>query len=224
MQQVQKKYQFAVIATDVVIFTVQNNELKVLLIKMKKAPFTDSWAAPGGLVRPEESIDEGARRILQEKAGIKNVYLEQLHTFGEVNRDPFGRVVSVGYFALIPSEGLDIKTTQEYQDIAWFPATKLPALAYDHKEIISYAISRLQERIQQTNIVHCLMSKEFTLTELQKIYEIILRRKLDKRNYRKKIASLNLVQGVHRKKRGVANRPAELYQFVNRKLQSVRIL
>ncbi|MBI2463010.1 MAG: NUDIX hydrolase [Candidatus Spechtbacteria bacterium] len=220
-----KKYQFAVIATDVVIFTIQNNELKVLLIKMKKSPFTGRWAAPGGLVGPNESVDESAARHLVEKTGLKNVYMEQLYTFGKVNRDPFGRVVSVAYSALIPPDAkVKIFTTAEYQDIAWFPARHLPAIAYDHKEIISYAIERLKSKLEYTNIVYSLMPREFTLGELQDVYELILGRKLDKRNFRRKIASARMIRELAKKREGEANRPAALYIFTSHKPQKVEMI
>ena len=221
---VKKKYKFVVMATDVVILTVRSNQLQVLLIKMKKHPFADYWAAPGGLVKPTESVDEAAKRHLKDKTGLKNVYLEQLYTFGQVDRDPFGRVVSVGYFALIPSDGLQLKTTEEYADVSWFPVKKLPKLAYDHREIINSAIDRLKSKLQNTNIVYNLMINEFTLSELQKIYEIILDRRLDKRNFRKKIFSLNLVKKTGRKRIGEANRPAEFYIFTRRKPQRVKVI
>lgn len=220
-----KKYQFAVIATDVVILTIQNNELKVLLIRMKKAPFTGKWAAPGGLVASDESVDDSAERHLVEKAGLKNVYMEQLYTFGKVSRDPFGRVVSVAYSALIPPDAkVKIATTQEYQDIAWFPVKHLPPMAYDHKEIIAYAIERLKSRIEYTNIVYGLMPKEFTLGELQDVYELILGRKLDKRNFRRKISSAQMIKELDKKREGEANRPATLYVFTTRKPQNVEMI
>lgn len=224
MANIKKKYKFAVIATDVVIFTVRDGCLQALLIKMKKRPFTDCWAAPGGLVKPEESVDEAAKRHLYMKTGVKNVYLEQLYTFGKVNRDPFGRVVSVAYYALIPSAGLQLKTTDEYGEVSWFPVNRLPKLAYDHAEVIHCAIQRLKDRLGYTNVVYSLMPREFTLGELQKIYEIILNKKLDKRNFRKKIFSLGLVKKTGKKRVGEANRPAELFVFTSRQLQRFKIL
>ena len=224
MIKVQQKYKFAVIATDVVIFTIIQSKLHVLLIKMKKKPFQSCWAAPGGLVKPLESVDQAAKRHLFAKSGVKNVYLEQLYTFGKIKRDPFGRVVSVAYFALIPLKGLKLKTTDEYADIKWFPITKLPKLAYDHKEMIKFAIERLRAKLEYTNIVYSLLPKKFTLTDLQNTYETILKRKLDKRNFRKKILSLNLISKTGRKQKGEAYRPAALYKFRKRKMQIVKIL
>jgi len=224
MKTSQKKYKFAVIATDVVIFTVQENQLKILLIKMKKHPYTNYWAAPGGLVKPAESVDRAAQRNLVEKTGVRNVYLEQLYTFGKAERDPFGRVVSVAYFALIPSDGVKLQTTAEYGDVTWFPVGKLPKLAYDHEEIIKYALNRLKAKLEYSNIVYGLLPKEFSLSDLQNMYEIILGKKFDKRNFRKRILSLNLIQRLRKKRRGVANRPAELYSFESRKPRVVKVL
>lgn len=224
MTNVAKKYKFAVIATDIAIFTVQEGQLKVLLIRMKKAPFRGKWASPGGLVRPDESVDQAAKRHLVAKTGVRNVYLEQLYTFGKVHRDPFGRVVSVAYFALIPSAGIRLKTTQDYGDVAWFPVRKLPKLAYDHVEIVRHALARLQAKLEYTNIAYSLLLNEFTLTDLQQIYEIILDKKFDKRNFRKKILSLHLLKTLGKKRRGSANRPAELYGFAQRKPMKVQIL
>ncbi len=218
------KYNFAVIATDVVVFTVYEGELKVLLIKMKKAPFTGNWAVPGGLVLPKESVDAAAQRQLVSKTGVKDVYLEQLYTFGKVDRDPFGRVVSVAYFALIPNAGIKLYTTDEYEDVAWYSVNKLPILAYDHKEIIKTAVGRLASKLEYTNVVYSLLPTNFTLTELQRIYEIILNKKLDKRNFRKKLFSLKLIKKTGKKKLGDGGRPAELFSFVKRSPQTIEMI
>ncbi|MBI4118217.1 MAG: NUDIX hydrolase [Parcubacteria group bacterium] len=219
-----KKYDFAVIATDVALFTVRDNLLQVLLIKMKKEPYTGKWAMPGGLVKPDESVDSAAERVLQEKGGIQNVYLEQLHTFGRVDRDPFGRVVSVAYTALVPSAKLSLKTTEEYSNIAWFPVKSAPVLAYDHKEVLATAVERLRAKLGYTTIAQNLLPKEFTLSELQNIYEVVLGKKLDKRNFRKKILAVGLVKSTGKERRGGANRPAELYTFQAKQLKTVEIL
>jgi 8-oxo-dGTP diphosphatase len=219
-----QKYKHAVIASDIVIFTIQGEQLKALLIKMKKAPYQNMWAAPGGLVRGSESVEDAARRILLDKTGVKNVYLEQLYTFGDVDRDPFGRVVSVAYFALIPYAGLSLKTTAEYGGVAWFPVENLPKLAYDHSKIVRTAVQRLRSKLEYSNIIYHLMPKEFTLSELQQIYEIILGRSLDKRNFRKKLLSLQIVKKLRKKRKGDAHRPAELYCFMEHTPQTASIL
>jgi 8-oxo-dGTP diphosphatase len=223
MEKTAIKYEHAVIAADVAIFTVEENDLKVLLIKMKKDPFSDCWAMPGGLIRPDESLDQAAERLLEDKTGVRNVFLEQLYSFGEVDRDPFGRVVSVAYFALIQNKGFKLKTTAEYQDVAWFSVKEAPKLAYDHEKILACALNRLRSKLGYTNIVCNLMSDEFTLSELQNAYEVILDRKIDKRNFRKKILALGLVKKIG-KKTSEAHRPAEFYAFSEKSLKNVKFL
>ncbi len=221
---IEKTFDHPIPAVDIVIFTIDNEKLKVLLIKMKKTPYEKCWAAPGGLVRTEESIDKAAKRSLFDKTGVKDIFLEQLYTFGKVNRDPFGRVVSIAYYALIPSKGIKLKTTDEYDGVEWFGIKDLPDLAYDHKEIINLAIKRLQAKLEYTNIVCNLLPKEFTMREMQKVYEIILNRKFDKRNFQKKIHSLGMIKKTDKKTAGDAYRPATLYTFIEKKQKIIQIL
>jgi len=152
------------------------------------------------------------------------LYLEQLYTFGGVNRDPFGRVVSVAYIGMLPTSEIKTKTTEEHKKIEWFSVDKLPLLAYDHKKILKLAISRLQSKLEYTNIICNLLPEEFTLTEMQKAYEIILKKELDKRNFRKKIDSLNFIKETGINTVGGAHRPAKLYKFINKKVQNIEIL
>lgn len=212
------------VATDVVIFTVKESELQVLLIKMKKHPFEKCWALPGGLIEGDESVDAAAQRQLVLKTGIQKSYLEQLATFGRVDRDPFGRVISVAYFALLPSDVHSLKTTSEYGAVEWKPVQHLPPLAYDHKEIIGAARLRLQAKLKYSNVAYSLLPDEFTLTELQKTYEIILGKSLDKRNFRKKIEALKILKKANKKRVGERSRPALLYRFVHQKPQMVDVL
>jgi 8-oxo-dGTP diphosphatase len=224
MTKTAKRYKHAVIASDVVIFTIDNDQLKVLLIKMRKAPFADCWAMPGGLVRAEESVDGAAARLLSAKTGVKDVFLEQLYTFGAINRDPFGRVVSVAYFALIPAGGLKLRTTKEYAGVKWFPIAEVPKLAYDHKTVLTMAAERLRSKLSYTNIVCNLLPEEFTLGQLQKVYEVISGKKIDKRNFRKKLDHLKIVKALGRKTSGEACRPASLYAFIDKKPKIIDIL
>ncbi len=219
-----KKYTHAVIATDVAIFTIEEGELMVLLIEMKKAPYQKHCALPGGLVRGEESLEDAAFRHLSDKTGVSRVYLEQLAAFGEPGRDPFGRVVSVAYFALIPLGARELKTTEEYGGVAWYGVGKLPKLAYDHREILNAALLRLRAKLEYTNIVYGLLPKTFTLSELQRVYEIILARPIDKRNFRKKYLSLGLIEETKGKREGGAHRPAQLYQFASHKPIAIEVL
>ncbi len=207
------QYKFAVIATDIVIFSVKDEELNVLLIEMGKKPFKGLWAVPGGLVKPTKTVDSSAKRNLHNMIKMKDVYLEQLYTFGKIDRDPYGRVVSVAYFAIVPDSGIHLQTVKHDTSVDWFPISRLPKLAYDHGEIIHAACERLRAKLTYTNIMYCLLPEEFTLSELQKRYEIVLYKKLDKRNFRKKIGAFNLVKKTDKKTLGKPHRPANLFQF-----------
>jgi 8-oxo-dGTP diphosphatase len=219
-----KKYQHVVVAVDVAIFTIIDNSLKVLLIKLKKKPYEQTWALPGGLIHSDESLEQAAERELRDRTGLQNVYLEQLYTFGRIDRDPFGRVVSTAYFALVSAGSVELERINKTEDVAWFSITQLPELGYDHAEMIASANERIQAKLKYSNIVYALLPREFTLTTLQTTYEIILNRKLDKRNFRKKILSLNLISAVGKKVGGVPNRPAELYRFIRQQPHIVDML
>ncbi len=221
-----KKYTTPTVATDVAIFTIKNNILHTLLIKMNHAPFAHKWALPGGLVRPQESLDQAAARhlALQTNVTQKDAYLQQLYTFGDVDRDPNGHVISVGYYALIPSDKIKLKTTTEFSGVDWFPLDKLPPLAYDHKSILDRALARLRFKLGYSNIAFGLMPHEFTLSALQKTYEIILGKKVDKRNFRKKIAGLKMLKATNTMETGRANRPAYLFRFSKRVLERYNVL
>src|SRR3989339_1581109 len=177
------------VTVDIVIFTIRKKKLEVLLIQRGHEPFKDKWAIPGGFIRLSETLDEAAKRVLYEKTYVKDVYLEQLYTFGEPNRYPNARVITVSYFALIRSDDIQLESEQglNIQQINWHSIYSLPELAFDHKEILDYAIKRLRERLEYTPIAHQLLPKKFTLTQLQKTYEVILNTDLDKRNFRKKM-------------------------------------
>lgn len=205
-------------AVDVLLFTIKNEKLNVLLIKISQGRYKGKWALPGGLVGLEDTLDEAVKKVLWIKAGIKGVYLEQLYAFGDVNRDSRGRSISVAYFALVDSDKFRPKTTDYYSNIQWEAADKLPIMAFDHKKIISYGIKRLRNKIEYTNIAYGLLPSEFTFTEMQQVYEIILGESLDKRNFRKKIKMLNIIETAKKMRGGMQNRPAELYKFKKRSL------
>jgi 8-oxo-dGTP diphosphatase len=211
------------VAVDTVIFTIKDDALCVLLIQMKKKPYEGLWAFPGGRVENTETTEQTAIRILKTQTGVSHVYLEQLKTFDAMERDQLERVISVAFFALI-GDDVELKTTDKYADVKWWPVKKLPELAYDHKQISKEAIARLKGKIQYTNIVYSLLEQEFTLTELQHVYEIILDQTLDKRNFRKRVLSLDLIEPVGKKKLSGASRPAELYKFKHRKLEYVEMM
>ncbi len=212
------------VAVDAVIFTIKDDALQVLLIQMKKSPFEDQWAVPGGLLEESETTREAAARILDMQTGVDSVYLEQLRTFDDVDRDPAGRVVSVAHFALMPDEKIELHTTDKYKDVRWWPVNELPKLAYDHKKIIDTAEARLSAKIQYTNIAWSLLPEEFTLTEIQHVYETIMGRTLDKRNFRKRLNELKMIKATGKKRYGMAHRPAALYTFKNRDLTFVEVV
>lgn len=212
------------VAVDNCIFTIIDNELYVLLIQMKKAPYQSMWALPGGLVTHNENLDKAALRILKEETNVTDIYLEQLYTFGKTSRDPLGRVISVAYFALISSANQKLQTLPKYQSVQWWKYADLPTLAYDHNEIVKYAKQRLEWKIEYTNVIWSLLPEKFTLNQLQKAYESILGKDMDKRNFQKKIFALKLIQPLGQKSMMGAHRPAELYKFKSRKPKIVQIL
>ena len=211
------------VAVDAVLFSITARRLQTLLVNIKKGPFVGQWAFPGGLVELGESLDEAAARELREKTGVHDLYLEQLFTFGDAERDPTSHTVAVAYFALVPSADQVLQTGEKYADIGWFPVHDLPQLAYDHNQIAAYALQRLQAKLSYTNIVYSLLPEEFTLSELQDIYEVILDRHLDRRNFRRKILALGLLKPLHKTRHG-AHRPAALYTFTRRRPMNVEVL
>ncbi len=217
-----RQHSYPAIAVDTVIFTVSGADLLVLLVRRRNAPFAGDWAIPGGFVEEDESLDDAAGRELREETGVADVYLEQLYTFGRPDRDPRGRVIAVAYYALLRQPTLPA-AADDAADARWFPLRDLPPLAFDHAEVLDYALSRLRNKVEYTNIVFSLLPDTFTLTELQRVYEIILGRTLDKRNFRKKIGSLDLVEPTGAVRRDGAHRPARLYQFRSREPMIVEI-
>ena len=216
--------QHILVTVDNVIFTISEGQLQVLLIKRDIEPFKGMRAIPGGFVLESEDCEKAAYRELQEETSIKNVYLEQLYTFSDPKRDPRGRVVSIAYMALVARENLTIKAGSDAAEAKFFPIEKLPKLAFDHKKILEYALQRLRWKIEYTNVAQYILAKKFTLSELQKVYEIVLDQSIDVRNFRKKIDKLGLVKETGEKEIGVKYRPAKLYKFVENKLKIVEVL
>lgn len=207
------------ITVDIVILTIINNALQVLLVKRNNEPFKDKWAIPGGYVRMSENLDEAAMRVLKEKTDVDNIYLEQLYTFGDPLRHPVSRVITVSYFALIRAEDFDVVTTP---DLMWHKVFDLPPLAFDHKEIIQYSLKRTRERLEMCPVAYQLLNEKFTLTEMQRAYEMIMERKLDKRNFRKKVITTDGLRELNEFSKSTSKRPARLYTFENIKLNSKR--
>lgn len=206
------KYPQPSVTVDIVIFSMKNKELKVLLIKRNLEPFKGKWAIPGGFVRINESLDEAAKRELEEETGVKGVYLEQLYSFGDVQRDPRGRVITVAYFALVNSDSIELKPSSDAYDAQWFSISKLPQLAFDHKNIVDYALKRLRWKFEYSTVAFSMLPKKFTLGQLQEIYEIVFARGFDKRNFRKKILSLELLEEGEVMK-DVPHRPPQLFSL-----------
>lgn len=206
------------IAVDVVLFTIQGGTLKLLLVKRQQAPFRGAWALPGGLVGTDESVDTAALRELQEETNIGNIYLEQLYTFGDPNRDPRGRVITVAYYALVNWQQFQLKARQRVSQADWFAVKRLPVLAFDHQRIVEYALERLRNKINYTTVGFQLLARQFTLTELQSSYEVILGRRLDKRNFRRKMLQLGIMKGTRDFKANGRQRPAQLYTFTEPKV------
>lgn len=210
------------VTVDVVAFTPRSGKLNVLLIQRGVWPFEGHWALPGGFVRMEEELDDAARRELSEETGVAGAhYLEQLFTFGGIGRDPRTRVISVAYYALLPATDSALPENQpkagtDAREAQWFPVDALPALAFDHAAILETALSRLRAKLGYSSVAFALLPEEFTLTELQTIYEVILGRMLDKRNFRKKMLSLDILEATPRQKREGAHRPAQLFRFTRR--------
>ena len=211
----------ALLAVDVVVFVLAERRLRVRLVKIRDGPFAGRWAFPGSLVGAGESLEEVARRELDVQADA-DVHLEQLRTFGEPGRDPRGRIVSTAYLALAPKPDA-IGAPSRYLACDWKDALALPRLAYDHDLMAEAAIERLRSKLGYTSIVRTLLPAEFTLTELQLAYEVILDRDIDRRNFRKKIDATGLLAAVGRRRRG-PHRPAGLYRFRERAVVAVDIL
>lgn len=206
------------IAVDVVLFTIQAGTLKVLLVKRQQAPYRGAWALPGGMVGSDESVDAAALRELQEETNIGNIYLEQLYTFGDPSRDPRGRVITVAYYALVNWQQFQLKAHQRVSQAQWFPVKRLPALAFDHRRIVDYALERLRSKINYTTVGFQLLPRQFTLTELQGSYEVILSQRLDKRNFRRKMLQLGILKETAQFKADGRQRPARLYTFTEPKV------
>ena len=206
-------YERPSVTVDVVILTVRERRLEVLLIRRRHWPFEGMWAIPGGFVEPNESLEDSARRELQEETGVTDVYLEQLYTFGDPGRDPRTRVITVVYYALLRADQLHPRAGDDAADAQWFPAYEHPPLAFDHDKILDYTRQRLRSKLEYTTIGFQLLAPSFTLSELQEVYEAILNRPLDKRNFRKKVLSTGILQQIPETRKAGQHRPAALYRF-----------
>ena len=201
------------LSIDCVVFGFEKQKLEILLIKRKREPQKGHWALPGGFILKNESLDESAVRILDETSNVKNIYLEQVHTFGKVDRYPLRRVITIGYFALINPDTHFLKPGIDTTDVKWFDINELPELVFDHTTIFNFALSQLRQRVRYKPIGFELLPEKFTLTQLQILYEAILGFQMDKRNFRKKILGLKMLEQLDEFQTGVAHRAARLYKF-----------
>ena len=210
------------LTVDCVVFGLDEDELRLLLVERGVEPFAGKWALPGGFVELEETLEEAARRELEEETGITRLYLEQLYTFGDPGRDPRERVVTIAYYALVKLSDHQVQAATDARSAAWFSVADLPALAFDHEHIVQVAFARLKGKVRYEPIGFELLPRKFTLSQLQKLYEVILERELDKRNFRKKILGMDLLIELDEVQRGVAHRAARLYSFDEKKYERLK--
>lgn len=217
------EYPRPAVTVDCIIFGLdESHQLKVLLIQRANDPYRDYWALPGGFVNAEETLKEAALRELEEETGVKDVFVEQLFTFGDPGRDPRGRVISVAYYALVNLGEYELTASSDASRAEWFEINSLPKLAFDHLRIFETALERLRAKVRYQPIGFELLPEKFTLTQLQQLYETILGMEgaLNKRNFRKRILDMGILQEVGIQE-GVAHRPAKLYSFDKEKYQEL---
>lgn len=203
------------ISVDCVIFGFDNNELKVLLIKSDLEEFKNEWSLLGDLVHLNEDPDTASYRVLKDKTGLDDVFLEQVHTFGDVSRHPAGRVVTVAYYSLVDIKHHQLKLS--HNELHWHPVNEIQTMAFDHKRILLTCLKQLQSKVSEQPIVFNLLPEKFSLRELQNLYEAILGTKLDRRNFRKKFLMMNWLTDVNEWEQNVTHRPGRLYRFKSRK-------
>jgi len=215
------KYPRPAVAVDMVIFGYDTKKLRVLLIRRGIEPFFDCWALPGGFVNPDESLDDAARRELAEETGLDQIFMEQLYSFGSVDRDPRERVISVCYYALIDLLGTTPKGASDAAEARWFNIDDLPTLAFDHNEILNFSLERIRGKLSYQPVGFELLPRLFTLSQLQRLYEVILGHALDKRNFRKKLMKMDLLLATDEYETNVSHRAAQFYCFDRPKYQKL---
>jgi len=199
------------LSVDCVIFGFDENKLKVLLIRSDLKKFKGKWSLLGDMVQPDENLDEAAYRILKERTGLNDVYLEQVHTFGDLNRHPAGRVVTVAYYSLINIQHHKLKI--HAHELHWHDVESISELAFDHRKIFYTCLQQLQKRVQEHPLGLSLLPNKFSLRELQNLYEAILGIKLDRRNFRKKFFAMDFLVDINEIEQDVPHRPGKLYKF-----------
>lgn len=200
-------------SVDNVILGFDEGKIKVLLIRRGQEPFKDAWALPGALIFQNEDLDYSAARVLKELTGLRDVFLEQVYTFGRPDRHPNGRVITVAYYSLINLGKVKPVAASFALELAWHDINEIDELAFDHKEIMETCLNHLRREVRIRPIGFELLPAKFTLTDLQSLYEAVLNKELDKRNFRKKILSMHILMDIKESQRGVAHRPAKLYTF-----------
>jgi 8-oxo-dGTP diphosphatase len=210
------------LSVDSIIFGFDEGELKILLIKRAQAPEKGKWALPGGFVGNDENLDDAAKSILEELTGLSDIYMEQLHTFGDVKRYPLGRVISIAYYSLIKVNDYNIKAAENAKEARWHPISKIPKLAFDHTRMVEMALEKLKINVKNHPIGFELLPEKFTLTQLQNLYEVLLNTALDKRNFRKKILSMDLLNKLEEYEKGEAHRAAQLFNFNTTKYEQLK--
>ena len=204
-----------VLTTNIVVFSLGDEQLKLLLVRRRNPPFEGYWSLPGGVVGEDEDVEANAMRKLEEGTGVSGVYLEQLCTFGAPDRDPRERVVSIAYYALVPSKRLRWRADEHADDVGWFALDELPELAFDHGEMVETAHQRLAAKLDYSTIAFQFMPERFTLSELQNVYQTILNCELDKRNFRKRMLAMDQIRQTPEVRKNGNHRPARLYRVNN---------
>lgn len=209
------------VAVDAVVFGYAGHQLQILLIQQKFGVHQDQWALPGGFVKDEETLDAAVLRELKEETGVEANYLEQLYSFGAINRDERARVVSIAYLALINPKNYKLKADTDAKDVRWFNITEIPSLAFDHKDIIQAGIKRLRTQINLQPIGFELLNKKFPFSDLEHLYQSILDKKIDRRNFRKKILSFGILEETNEVQKINSGRPAKLFKFNQKKYRQL---
>lgn len=210
------------VSVDCVVFGFDGKELKVLLIQRGVSPYLHHWALPGDLVYPKENLDDAARRVLKDLTGIQDIFMQQIKSFGAINRHPLGRVITVAYIALIRIDRYAAHASSWAESMEWHSLSGIKDLAFDHDQILEKAVEKLKSRVRKEPLGFELLPKKFTLNELQMLYEAVLDTKFDKGNFRKKILSMNLLVDLKELQRNVAHRPAKLFRFDSERYSELR--
>ncbi len=201
------------ISVDCVIFGYDSTDLKVLLIKRGEKPYLDYWALPGDLIHPKESVDDSVKRVLKDLTGLSNVYMEQVKTFGDVGRHPLGRVFTIAYYSLLKIDDYTLHPSSFAKEAKWHSINNIGELAFDHNKVFATCKEKLKQSVQQKPVGFELLQEKFTLSQLQNLYETILQKQFDKRNFRKKIISMKILKDSGEMQQSVSHRPAKLFTF-----------